>query len=193
VPATRVSHYVQQTNTLVPLNDGQLPAVRALHVQTKADIDALLRPFGQNGSLNSACGCSLATASSTWTAPLTFFVRLLAADVGEGWFRCSPPAARRRSSVGFDRTDVGHIEFLKAAHEQGSYVVAGVHEDEVVNRVKGSNHPIMALHERVLGILSCRVGRGTGAAAICCGNFILMRRGDRSRVPASVPSMSTTS
>jgi len=28
VPATRVSHYVQQTNTLVPLNDGQLPAVR---------------------------------------------------------------------------------------------------------------------------------------------------------------------
>ena len=61
---------------------------------------------------------------------------------------------------------MGHIEFLKAAREQGSYVVAGVHEDEVVNRVKGSNHPIMALHERVLGILSCRVRRGTGAAAV---------------------------
>ena len=58
--------------------------------------------------------------------------------------------------------DVGHIEFLKHAKALGHYLVVGVHEDEAVNRVKGSNNPIMALHERVLGVLSCRVRRARG-------------------------------
>jgi cytidyltransferase-like protein len=72
------------------------------------------------------------------------------------WHSMSLDALDRRSP---GRTDVGHIEFLKHARALGHYVVVGVHEDEAVNRVKGSNNPIMALHERVLGVLSCRVRR----------------------------------
>ena len=32
----------------------------------------------------------------------------------------------------------------------------GVHDDKVINLRRGQNHPIMNLHERVLGVLSCR-------------------------------------
>ncbi|KAI8823557.1 uncharacterized protein EV422DRAFT_493933 [Fimicolochytrium jonesii] len=57
---------------------------------------------------------------------------------------------------GFDLFHVGHIEFLKKAKEQGDYLLVGVHEDQAVHAVKGSNYPIMNLHERVLSVLSCR-------------------------------------
>jgi len=53
--------------------------------------------------------------------------------------------------------DIGHIEFLKRAKEQGDYLLVGVLDDQVVNRIKGSNFPIMNLHERVLSVLACRV------------------------------------
>ena len=32
----------------------------------------------------------------------------------------------------------------------------GLHTDQVVNRYKGSNYPIMSLHQRVLSVLACR-------------------------------------
>jgi len=35
-------------------------------------------------------------------------------------------------------------------------LIVGVHDDKVVNLRKGRNFPIMNLHERVLGVLSCR-------------------------------------
>ena len=38
----------------------------------------------------------------------------------------------------------------------GSYIIVGVHNDQVVNRQRGSNHPIMNLHERVLSVLGCK-------------------------------------
>jgi len=45
---------------------------------------------------------------------------------------------------------------LKKAKEFGTYVLVGVHDDKVVNQIKGGNFPIMNLHERVLSVLSCK-------------------------------------
>ena len=56
-----------------------------------------------------------------------------------------------------DRADVGHIGLLEKAKALGDYLIVGVHTDQEVNRIKGSNLPIMNLLERVLGVLSCRV------------------------------------
>jgi len=57
---------------------------------------------------------------------------------------------------GFDLYHVGHVEAIKQAKQQGDYLIVGVHEDGVINQVKGENYPIMNLHERVLGVLSSR-------------------------------------
>ncbi|KAI9870505.1 MAG: hypothetical protein M1830_004146 [Pleopsidium flavum] len=85
---------------------------------------------------------------------------------------------------GFDLFSSGHIEFLrqviKAEDEDGrergwydkeakkqrreqcgedyppAYVVAGVHDDEVINHWKGVNYPIMNIFERGLCVLQCR-------------------------------------
>jgi len=57
---------------------------------------------------------------------------------------------------GFDLFHVGHIEFLKKAKEMGTYLIVGLHDDSVITQVKGQGFPIMNLHERVLGVLSCR-------------------------------------
>ena len=54
-------------------------------------------------------------------------------------------------------SDVGHAQILEEAKKLGDYLVVGVHPDREVNRIKGSNYPIMNLHERVLSVLSCRV------------------------------------
>ncbi|EEP80818.1 hypothetical protein UREG_05660 [Uncinocarpus reesii 1704] len=85
---------------------------------------------------------------------------------------------------GFDLFSSGHIEFLRQVHqmekEEGdrrgwfspeqvaarleqygedyepAYIVAGVHDDEVINRWKGLNYPIMNIFERGLCVLQCR-------------------------------------
>ncbi|KNE64352.1 hypothetical protein AMAG_09378 [Allomyces macrogynus ATCC 38327] len=56
----------------------------------------------------------------------------------------------------FDLFHVGHIELLRAAKAQGDYLLVGVHDDQTVNAIKGSNFPLMNLHERVLSVLACR-------------------------------------
>ncbi|CAH1105713.1 unnamed protein product [Psylliodes chrysocephalus] len=56
----------------------------------------------------------------------------------------------------FDLFHVGHLDFLEKAKEHGDYVIAGLHTDPVVNRYKGTNYPIMNLHERVLSVLACK-------------------------------------
>eukprot|EP00462_Mataza_sp_D1_P021274 CAMPEP_0175138104 /NCGR_PEP_ID=MMETSP0087-20121206/10166_1 /TAXON_ID=136419 /ORGANISM="Unknown Unknown, Strain D1" /LENGTH=427 /DNA_ID=CAMNT_0016420975 /DNA_START=20 /DNA_END=1303 /DNA_ORIENTATION=+ len=56
----------------------------------------------------------------------------------------------------FDLFHVGHIEFLEKARALGTFLLVGVHHDEVVNSMKGQNYPIMSLHERVLNVLSCK-------------------------------------
>ncbi|ROV99564.1 hypothetical protein VPNG_07702 [Cytospora leucostoma] len=72
---------------------------------------------------------------------------------------------------GYDLFSSGHIEFLrlvveteeKLAAQRGwdkdyspVYVVAGVHDDEVINHWKGINYPIMNIYERGLCVLQCR-------------------------------------
>lgn len=60
---------------------------------------------------------------------------------------------------GFDLFSSGHIEFLRKVDqaEQGkAYVVAGVHNDAVINHWKGLNYPIMNIFERGLCVLQCR-------------------------------------
>lgn len=60
---------------------------------------------------------------------------------------------------GFDLFSSGHIEFLKRVNraEQGeAYIVAGVHNDAVINHWKGLNYPIMNIFERGLCVLQCR-------------------------------------
>lgn len=48
------------------------------------------------------------------------------------------------------------MEFLRRAHEEGTFLIVGIHSDEAVNKVKGRNYPIMNLPERVFGLLSCK-------------------------------------
>ncbi|KAI7900927.1 uncharacterized protein BX663DRAFT_515734 [Cokeromyces recurvatus] len=56
----------------------------------------------------------------------------------------------------FDLFHVGHIEFLKRAKTLGDFLVVGIHDDQTVNAIKGSNYPLMNLHERALSVLACR-------------------------------------
>ncbi|KAJ5812586.1 hypothetical protein N7474_008887 [Penicillium riverlandense] len=61
---------------------------------------------------------------------------------------------------GFDLFSSGHIEFLrKVMHLEevkGPYIVAGIHDDDVINFWKGLNYPIMNIFERGLCVLQCR-------------------------------------
>lgn len=52
---------------------------------------------------------------------------------------------------------MGHLDFLEKARKLGDYLIVGLHTDPVVNSYKGSNYPIMNLHERVLSVLACKV------------------------------------
>lgn len=56
----------------------------------------------------------------------------------------------------YDLFHVGHVEFLEAARKLGTFLIVGVHSDEVVNKMKGQNYPIMSVHERVLNVLSTK-------------------------------------
>lgn len=86
---------------------------------------------------------------------------------------------------GFDLFSSGHIEFLRKVmeieesegHQRGwyepeqrekrlrdhnedyapAYIVAGIHDDDVINHWKGLNYPIMNIFERGLCVLQCRV------------------------------------
>ncbi|KAI0228127.1 Ethanolamine-phosphate cytidylyltransferase [Lamellibrachia satsuma] len=53
-------------------------------------------------------------------------------------------------------SDVGHLDFLEKASREGDYLIVGLHTDQVVNRYKLGNNPIMNLHERVLSVLTNR-------------------------------------
>lgn len=57
---------------------------------------------------------------------------------------------------GFDLFHVGHISILELAKSKCDFLIVGVHDDATVNKVKGENHPLSNLHERVLSVLSCR-------------------------------------
>lgn len=59
----------------------------------------------------------------------------------------------------WDLFHAGHCEILKAAKELGDYVIVGVHSDQVVNKLRGANLPIMNLNERCLSVLGCKVSK----------------------------------
>jgi len=44
----------------------------------------------------------------------------------------------------FDMLHVGHVRYLKAAHEQGDIVVVGVNADSSVGALKGAGRPILS-------------------------------------------------
>lgn len=56
----------------------------------------------------------------------------------------------------WDMFHAGHVDILRKAREFGSYVIVGVHNDNVVNAQHGDNFPILNLHERVLSVLGCK-------------------------------------
>lgn len=56
----------------------------------------------------------------------------------------------------FDLFHAGHAELLKAAKSMGDFLLVGIHDDRTANRIKGSNYPIMNLHERALSVMACR-------------------------------------
>lgn len=56
----------------------------------------------------------------------------------------------------WDMFHCGHVAILKAAKQRGDYLIVGIHGDSVVNQQRGSNLPLMNLHERVLSVLGCR-------------------------------------
>ena len=88
---------------------------------------------------------------------------------------------------GFDLFSSGHIEFLRQVlaqeetegHKRGwynpkqekirleesgedyppAYIIAGIHDDDVINKWKGLNYPIMNIFERGLCVLQCRVSQ----------------------------------
>ncbi|XP_063244456.1 ethanolamine-phosphate cytidylyltransferase isoform X3 [Bacillus rossius redtenbacheri] len=59
-------------------------------------------------------------------------------------------------SGAYDLFHVGHLDFLEKARAEGDFLIVGLHTDPIVNRYKGSNYPIMNLHERVLSVLACK-------------------------------------
>lgn len=66
---------------------------------------------------------------------------------------------------GFDLFSSGHIAFLKQVAElekEGAYLIAGVHDDDVINHWKGVNYPIMNVFERGLCVLQCKVSLSAG-------------------------------
>ena len=57
----------------------------------------------------------------------------------------------------FDMLHPGLVDFLEAAKREGSYLIVGLYDDEVVNQYKGSSYPIQILQERVLSVLANRL------------------------------------
>ena len=45
---------------------------------------------------------------------------------------------------------------MRSSTQRGDYLIVGIHNDAVINRVRGMNLPLMNLHERVLSVLGCR-------------------------------------
>ena len=84
---------------------------------------------------------------------------LTARKVREFTAKCRAPTAEDKIVYvdgDFDLFHVGHSELFRKAKELGTFLIVGVHDDEICRKRHGRNYPIMNLHERVLGVLSCR-------------------------------------
>jgi ethanolamine-phosphate cytidylyltransferase len=58
----------------------------------------------------------------------------------------------------FDLFTPGHVELLRIVYSSSKspYIVVGIHEDYVINKIKGFNYPIMNILERSLVALQCK-------------------------------------
>ncbi|KAL8136379.1 hypothetical protein V2J09_002380 [Rumex salicifolius] len=56
----------------------------------------------------------------------------------------------------FDLFHAGHVEILKAARQLGDFLLVGIYTDQTVSEIRGSQLPLMNLHERSLSVLACR-------------------------------------
>lgn len=56
----------------------------------------------------------------------------------------------------FDLIHSGTLKALQAAKALGTYLIVGVHDDDIVNRAHGKGFPLLSLHERVYSVLSCK-------------------------------------
>lgn len=80
-------------------------------------------------------------------------IRIFSSGVSE------PPKVARIVYIdgAFDMFHPGHIRVLEQARKLGDYLIVGLHNDQVVNQVRGSNFPILNLNERVLSVLGCKL------------------------------------
>ncbi|KAI8488989.1 Ethanolamine-phosphate cytidylyltransferase [Branchiostoma belcheri] len=96
-------------------------------------------------------------ARSPWTGVSQFLpTTQKIAQFSEGGTNPQPGDRIVYVSGAFDLFHVGHLDFLQKARQEGDYLIVGLHTDPVVNWYKGSNHPIMNIHERTLCVLACR-------------------------------------
>ncbi|XP_066288162.1 ethanolamine-phosphate cytidylyltransferase-like [Branchiostoma lanceolatum] len=96
-------------------------------------------------------------ARSPWTGVSQFLpTTQKIAQFAEGGSGPEPGDRIVYVSGAFDLFHVGHLDFLQRARQEGDYLIVGLHTDPVVNDYKGSNHPIMNIHERTLCVLACR-------------------------------------
>ncbi|XP_043710429.1 ethanolamine-phosphate cytidylyltransferase-like, partial [Telopea speciosissima] len=56
----------------------------------------------------------------------------------------------------FDLFHAGHVEILKNARQLGDFLLVGIHSDQTVSKHRGTQYPVMLLHERSLSVLACR-------------------------------------
>uniref|UniRef100_A0A7S4NZ07 ethanolamine-phosphate cytidylyltransferase n=1 Tax=Paramoeba aestuarina TaxID=180227 RepID=A0A7S4NZ07_9EUKA len=70
----------------------------------------------------------------------------------------SPPEGARIVYMdgAWDMFHAGHMDVMKKAREQGDYLVVGVLSDDLINKHRGLNYPILNLNERVLSVLGCK-------------------------------------
>lgn len=119
---------------------------------------------------------------------------------------------------GFDLFSSGHIEFLRqvvmredalgdilgwfdqeASEERirkfgedygPAFVVAGIHDDTVINHWKGVNYPIMNIFERGLCVLQCRVSLSPNPFLFYCFSFSLNYSTKSTSTPSSSQPLS---
>lgn len=56
----------------------------------------------------------------------------------------------------FDLFHAGHVEILKSARQLGDFLLVGIYADHTVSELRGTQFPLMNLHERSLSVLACR-------------------------------------
>lgn len=93
-------------------------------------------------------------------------------------FISDDPKKERKNVVyvdgSFDIFHVGHLRILENAKKLGDFLIVGVHDDEVVRKMKGEYFPVVSLLERTLNVLAMKVVDDVviGAPWVITENFI---------------------